>query len=223
MRKNTFTARLNRHFARIGAGSAAVAGVGVAQHNADAALIYSGIVNINVPSTVAGVYLNVVTGISSSVPTFAPGWDLNPWGNTSLNIWTNNLANPANTDGVIVDYASGSSTTLIDNLPLGAFVDATSSYGRTAGTETTGATAFNLNSSSNIIGFRFYNEPTSRMNYGWARFSLSSATAAQPRTLIEYAYDDTGQPIIGIGWIPEPASLGLLAAGAAGLAIRRRK
>ena len=40
--------------------------------NADATIIYSGIVNINIPSTTAGVYLNVATGVFNITPALSP-------------------------------------------------------------------------------------------------------------------------------------------------------
>jgi hypothetical protein len=190
---------------------------------AKAAIIYSGIVNINIPSTISGIYINLVTGVTSATPTGAPGWDVNPWGNTALNIWANNAASPQN--GIITDFPSGSSATLVDNISPAAVIDNSWTYGRTATVETTGPTAFLINSSGNLIGFRFLNEATGQYNFGWARISLSSSFAGQPRSLLDYAYDNSGQPISF--FVPEPttvAYLGLMAAGALGVrAWRKRK
>jgi hypothetical protein len=151
------------------------------------------VVNINVPSTTAGIYINLVTGASGTTPGAAPGWDINPWGTTALNIWANNAASP--NDGVINNFPGGISPTLIDNIPLGSTVNGAFTFGRTNGIETTGSTAFRLNCTSNYVGFRFLNEATSQIDYGWARFGLSSTPGSQPRTLIDYAYDNSGAPI----------------------------
>jgi hypothetical protein len=221
MEQKHVAAKLNKHIAALGAAAAAVTGVGVVQQNAEAALVHSGVINLNVPSTTAGVYLNLVTGVSNTAPASAPGWDLNPWSSTAFNVWTNNAANPANSDGTIIAFPGGNSATLTDNLPLGTLIDGTGPFGRTASSETAGLTAFNLNSSNNLVGFRFFNESTSAVNFGWARFALAGTTGGQPRTLVEYAYDNTGLPVLA-GIIPEPTSLGLLAVGAMGLALRRR-
>lgn len=192
---------------------------------AKATLIYSGIVNINIPSTAAGIYINVVTGVFGITPASVPGWDINPWGSTSFNVWANNSASPDS--GIITNWPQGSSATLIDNLvlvaPEGASypIDSSWNYGRTNSIETTGANAFILNSSQNYVGFRFLNEITGQYNYAWAHFTLSSSFAGQPRTLVDYLYEDNGN-----GIIPEPSTIALLAvmaAGAIGVRAWRKK
>jgi len=215
---STLAKRLDVHFAALAA-VGAVAGIGAAQKS-DAAVVYSGTVNLNVPSTTAGIYLNVVSGVSAVTPGGAPGWDINPWGSTSLNFWANNGVG----GGVVSGFAGGSSATLVDNLPLGTLVDASSpGYGTTNGAETTGPTAFLTNSSSNYIGFKFVGDDT-LTHYGWARFSLSASTFSQPRTLVEYAYEDVANQGITVGSVPAPsAGMAVLALGGVGLLGRRRK
>ena len=74
---------------------ATLAGIALAAPAAaEAVIIYSGIVNINIPSTTSGIYINLVTGVASTTPAGAPGWDINPWSSTTLNIWANNSASP---------------------------------------------------------------------------------------------------------------------------------
>jgi hypothetical protein len=192
--------------------------------NANADIVYSGIVNYNIPSTTSGIYLNAVTGVTSTTPAGAPGWDLNLWSSSTLEIWGNNSASP--NDGVLDNFTGGTSATLVDNLPFGTLIDGTWTYGRTdASVETTGPTAFLLNSSNNLFGFRFLNEGTGVYDFGWARVSLSGTLSAQPRLVVEYAYDDTGAGILA--GVPEPSTfalLGVMAAGALGVrAWRKRK
>lgn len=191
---------------------------------ADADIIWSGTVNLNVPSTTAGIYLNVVTGLSAITPAGAPGWDLNPWSSTAFNVWANNAASP--NDGVVNNFPGGTSATLVDNLPIGTIVSGALTFGRSNSSETTGATAFVFNSSNNYIGFRFLNEQTGVINFGWAQFSLAGTAGGQPRTLVSYAYENTGLPI-AVGAVPEPSTmalLGVMAAGALGVrAWRKRK
>ncbi len=191
--------------------------------DANATIVYSGVVNINIPSTTSGIYLNVATGVYSTTPAGAPGWDLNLWSSSGLNIWANNSASP--NDGVLSNFTGGSSATLVDNIPFGTMIDGTWTYGRTNSSETTGATAFVLNSSQNLFGFQFLNEGTGQLDYGWGRISLSSTYQGQPRLLVEYAYDNAGAAIPA--GVPEPTTLALLSVmgvGAIGVrAWRKRK
>src|SRR5690349_5352518 len=100
--KKSLGLRLDRHFTAMSA-LAAAAAVGGAIRTTEAGIVYSGPVNINIPSTTAGVYLNVVTGVFNVAPASAPGWDLNPWSSSSLFVYANNAANPASSSGTLVN------------------------------------------------------------------------------------------------------------------------
>jgi hypothetical protein len=217
------TSRLDARLAAYAA-VAAAALAAPALPSADATIVWSGNVNINVPTTTSGIYINLVTGVFGTTPASAPGWDLNPWGSTTNAFWANNAASPLS--GVVNNFAGGTSATLIDNLTIGTLINGTFTFGRTNGSELTGPTAFTFSSSSNFIGFQFLNEATNQMNFGWAQFQLGATAGAQPRTLLQFAYENTGAAI-AVGAVPEPttyALFGMVAAGAAGLrAWRRRK
>src|SRR4051812_24585321 len=72
-----------------------------------------------------------------------------------------------------------------------------------------------------FIGFRF--NGGSGPEYGWARVNMNGAPD-NGFTLIDYAWGDVGTPIrAGQTAIPEPGSLGLLAVGAAGLLVWRKR
>ncbi len=212
---------LSRRVDLLLAAGIAAAGASLVAVPARADIVYSGILNLTIPSTTAGIYLNLVTGVSGTTPGAVPGWDLNPWGTTNFQIWANNAAEPNN--GIIAGF--GTSTSLIDNLPVGTIINGSSpGYVRTGNTETTGATAFLLNSSNNYIGFRFLNDATGLINYGWAQFSLSATNSSQPRTLVAYAFDNSGAAI-SLGPLtppmPEPGTVALLGVAALGtLAVR---
>ena len=193
--------RLNKHFVA----AAAVAVVGATQV-ATAAIVSSGPVSIAIPATTAGTYLNVVTGVNNVSPGLVSGWDLNPWNASNLS-WFN----PSSPVGGVYVTGGGSSTTLVDNLAAGTLISGASVYGSGA-SESTGSTAFNLNSSNNLVGFRFLNEGTATVNYGWVRVLLGAAQNTAGRAMIEYAYEDTGAGIEA-GRVPTPGSLALLGLG----------
>ncbi len=179
--------------------------------NASGSLVYSGIINLNIPSTTDGVYLNVVTGQFGTSAAQVPGWDVNPWSSTALNMWATLAAGNA--------YIGSGNNYF--NIPIGSVVGSASSF--TTGNSTTLTisltTPLLLNSGQNYVGFRFLNESNGLTNYGWMRISLAGTVESQPRAIVEYSYDDSGSAI-GVGVIPEPSPvslLGLAAVGAMGV------
>ena len=183
---------------------------------AEAAIVWSGVVNINIPSTTDGIYLNVVTGVASSIPAVAAGWDINPWSSSALNFFT-----PTPNPGGGTMVGTGST---YDNLELGFVVGSASTFSNTGTVTINGSTPLNFNSSQNFFGFRFINEAMGgQIQYGWVQVSLSGSAAGQPRSIVSYAYENTGGPISGM--IPEPAttSLLLMAAGSIGIRVWRKR
>jgi MYXO-CTERM domain-containing protein len=205
--------RLDAHFASAAAVAVGAAMFGAA-HQADAGIVWSGIVNINIPSNIDGVYLNVITGQSGSSGSSVAGWDLNPYSASNLTFFS-----PTG-GGVVRGF--GSSATAVDNLAYLTVIGAGSAFNYGGGSvETTGATAMNLNSSENLIGFRFVNEATGATHYGWMRLQFTGTSFSQPRAIVEYAFESTAGASIQAGVIPAPGALALL--GAAGLMARRRR
>jgi hypothetical protein len=202
----------------VGAGAAAAAaatGAGVVGpvENADAAVVYSGPVNIAVPNNIDGVYLNVVTGQTGSSGAGVPGYDINPYSAAAgnFNLWGPDTATWKSNGGVIAGPY---------NLPDGTVIDGTGTYFRPGGGTNVGL-EMNLNSDRNCLGYEFVNEAGGGTHYGWVRFQFGAD--AGTRSIVGYAYDDVAGAGIGCGVVPEPAALGLLAMGAAGLAAARRR
>ena len=70
-----------------------------------------------------------------------------------------------------------------------------------------------------FLGLRFQIPADGSTHYGWARVSVADDLSM---TLTDWAYESTADVGIIAGAVPEPASLGLLALGAAGVVALRR-
>ncbi len=205
----------------------------VASGGAQAVIVYSGVLNLTIPNTTTGLYVNVLNGSSFTGPgTFpalgGPGanFDFNLFGAAAWTLFSPGTlgqsapAVPTTSRG----YAAATSTGAALNLAVGTPIDTATIW------NTGSPSAANLTTSSPaIFGFRFRNEgpdlnsaADDTVHFGWARVVL---TAGAPGTLIDYAFEST--PLLGIqaGVIPEPATYALFGAGLAGLLAwsRRRR
>ena len=210
MQSTSLRGRLSRHLV-------AAAAVATTAGAASADIVWSGIVNLNIPSTTNGLYLNVLTGaynVDGGGGSTVAGWDVNPWSAATLSFF-----NPANPTGGV--YVRDASTTVgVSNLGFGTVIGEGSTYS-SGGAQTTGAFAFNLNSSENLVGFRLFNEDAGTVHYGWMRIELIGTLNGQPRSVVEYAFESTAGASIAAGVVPAPGVLALL--GLAGLAGSRRR
>ena len=115
---------------------------------ARAAIVWSGPIFINIPSDIDGIYLNVVTGIIGTSGASVSGWDVNPYGASSLTMFS--------TTGTAY---SGSGASYF-NLDIGTFVGPATQFTNQNINNVSPTTPLHLNSSLNYIGFHFNNETT---------------------------------------------------------------
>lgn len=212
--RSSLLSRIDKRW--LGAGLAAAGSVAATQAT-EAAIVWSGVVNINIPNTTSGVYLNLVANTTGTSSTLA-GWDVNPWGTGVLNMFSSTSSGQT----VATNYVSlAGQTTAYANLAVGAPVNNAQPFSTNVGTQTlaTGST-LNLNSSNNCVGFRFQNESDGQIHYGTMRITIGGTLAT--RSISDYAWESTA----GAGLTacaPEPTSIALLALGALGLTARRRR
>lgn len=166
----------------------AAAAAAVCSLSVQAAIVDSGPVSINIPQNIDGVYLNVVTGVSSGSAAAVPGWDLDPFAQAAgLSFFWPSA--PANSQGGV---SSGGTYT---NLAVGATVDGAATYLLSAQSAASGA--FRVGGTA-ILGFRFQNEATNAVNYGYAIINTTAGTGF-PATIVRYVYENTGLPITVVG------------------------
>ena len=199
--------RLNKHFA-VCAAAVATAVVG----SANAAVVYSGVVNITVPANFEGIYFHLETGLYNSSGATNPGWDINPYGSstTAVSLYA------ATGTGYMRNPGAGTSTGRT-NLADGTAIGATSFfYGSSTATIGTLVGQWSANANG-IFGFKFLAND-GLTHYGWARMSIGANAAT--RTIVDYGYESVAGAAIGAG-VPAPGAVALL--GLAGLMTRRRR
>lgn len=194
--------RLHMHLA-----AAAAVAAGLAGASASAEIVHFANQNRIINSDFNGLYLNVLTGAYNTTggggATVTGGWHINPYGSTGLS-WFQNAVNS-------VGYVQSAGA--LSNLAAGTAIGASSSFGG-AGTSAN----LTLNGTS-IVGFRF-NVGTAT-HYGWFRIALAGTYGGQPRSIVEWAYENTAGASINAGAVPAPGALALL--GLAGFAGSRRR
>jgi MYXO-CTERM domain-containing protein len=197
--------RLAKHF---GAAAAAALVVG----SANAAIVTWNL-NLVIPDNVDGAYINIVTQTTGTAG--FTGYDLNPYSSSAgnLSFWC-----PSGTShGYIRTQASGAASSLAGGFVVGASGPWITFSNTPAVSGTTVTNGWQLNA-INYFGFRFFNEATSAVNYGYGVMQVGANGGE--RTLLTLAYEDTGGSIEA-GAIPAPGAMALL--GLAGIAARRRR
>ena len=186
---------------------------------ANAAIVYSGVVNFSCAIDIDGTYINVETNQLTNGPgAGVPGWDVNPYRSSSGSGM--NFFNP--TGGGMVSAAAGVGPAL--NLAAGTLIGSTSNFSSSTATIAFGSAAGQWQyASNNIVGFRFVSS-AGTTHYGWMRFLMGSQPATGnlvTRTVVDFGYESVAGASIEAGAVPAPGALALL--GVAGLAGKRRR
>jgi len=177
--------RLRRRAASI----AIAAALGVAASAPMAAIIDSGPISYAVTNDTTGLYMNLVTGAFANA--IVTGWDFNPYNNTKgLTLY--NDTTPGIDNQVVCAGTTPHALAIV--LAVGATVGATSSYCPNGYAD--GAN-FHV-TATQFVGFRFTNEATGAINYGYAQLQTTAGTGNDvgfPATVLRYVYENTGLPI----------------------------
>jgi len=145
-----------------------------------AAIVDSGFASVPVPNTLGGVYLNLVTGVSSTVTPQPPGWDFNAYGASSLSFFGSTSAGHL----AAVVATANVATALAGGATIGP-----------ANTFSTSAAGTNFHdTATHYVGIQFTNEATAALNYGYVLLQTTSATG-YPATVLRYVYENAGAAI----------------------------
>jgi hypothetical protein len=184
-----------------------------------AAVIQSGTLNLSIPATSDGLFVNVQAATvypGPGFPTFpGPGsnYDFNPYYSSGWQFFGPGSSGMSPSVAAAArGYVAGTTSGPATRLALGAVIGPASVLNTSsvvAGSNFSGQTGY--------LGFRFRTEPDLAIHYGYALVTLPTTQTAG--TLVSYAYESTANTAITI--VPEPASLALLGAGV--LVLRRRR
>lgn len=210
--------RLEKHM--VAAAAVAVASV------ANAAVITHNI-NLPVGATIDGLYVNVQTGATydgASADSAFAGWDINPYGSTSMSFFWSGAANGPSA-GVRLNTVAGGTTsgTTCSSLPVGFVIGSQLVGGASGASFGSGSASFTTTSQGrwsfnaiNYFGFRFTNS-AGQTRYGYGVMQMGATAAV--RTLVSVSYEDTGGSIT----VPAPGALALVGAAGAIAGRRRRR
>ena len=180
---NMKTNRLHKHLALAAVATAAV----VTTSNA---AVVTWDINQVVPNNIDGLYINVEAQTFGSAAGAVPGWDINPYGTSTLALSWFAAATPS---GCVTGLGQGGTTTAVASLTSGTVVTSTSVYGNTASTVTAGGWKLNQ---ANYFGFRF-RAGDGTTHYGFGVMTIGATMGV--RTLNSLSYETVAGVAITAG------------------------
>ena len=166
---------------------------------------------IPIPNTTNGLYLNLVTGATST--SSLAGYDINPYGNALIGL---SFFAPSAPQGVL---ANG---TVAESLMPGSVVGPAPVTGAFRAGNNSGA-AVDASPGTDYIGIAFTDESTNLLDFGYLQLSVGTA-AGFPASIVSYGYNNAGAAItIPSTSVPEPTTALGLAAFAGGATLMRRR
>ena len=177
--------RLSKHFLACAAALTTVASVGTAN-----AGVITWNLNQVVPNNIDGLYVNVELQTTGSAASQVAGWDINPYGTSTLALsWFAALA----PSGCVTGLGQGGTTTAVASLTAGTVVSGASTYGNTASTVTAGGWLLNA---PNYFGFRF-TASDGLTHYGFGVMTIGATMGV--RTLTSLSYESVAGVAITAG------------------------
>ena len=159
--------------------------------------------NLSVPATTEGLYLNLITGVSGTAESQVAGFDIDIYAAVSTNpsgqmkfYW-----GQASNGGAGVVSSGDSYAVLLPN----AIIGPDSTFSRAA---FTGDTSAWQAGAAGYLGMRFLDEGSATIVYGWIALA-STAPLGFPATIEGWCYEGGGTPIV----TPEPPGDAIFADG----------
>ncbi|MFZ2236002.1 MAG: hypothetical protein WBP11_15800 [Dokdonella sp.] len=142
---------------------------------------------ITVPQSTAGIYVNLFTGVTGASAGATADWDFNPWGATTLNLFS-----PGAPQGHV------SSGGVISDLPTGTLVDGSSTY--TAGASSALAMGtYRAGVNPGYMGVRFAQAGVTY--YAWVSMTTIGPQGT-PATINSWCFQNTPDTGITVGTTP---------------------
>ena len=180
---NMKTNRLHKHLALAAVATAAV----VTTSNA---AVVTWDINQVIPNNIDGLYINVEAQTFGSAASAVSGWDINPYGTSTLAMSWFAAAAPS---GCVTGLGQGGTTVAVASLTSGTVVTSTSVYGNTASTVTAGGWKLNQ---ANYFGFRF-RAGDGTTHYGFGVMTIGATMGV--RTLNSLSYESEAGVAITAG------------------------